>query len=179
MEVAPLTYTCRAGYVTIQVVSGDITEFEGDAIVNPANTLMIMGGGVALAIKRRGGAEIEEEARRHAPVPIGEAVATGAGRLRVRYVIHAPTVERPGGPSSAENVYRAASAVARLVKELGLSRVALPLMGAGVGGLSPEESVESMLRALLSIDRPVTFYLYARDEETARRVEAVVRSKCG
>ncbi|AFK51609.1 Appr-1-p processing domain protein [Thermogladius calderae 1633] len=87
--MAPLTYTCRAGYVTIQVVSGDITEFEGDAIVNPANTLMIMGGGVALAIKRRGGAEIEEKARRHAPVPIGGAVATGAGRLRVRYVIHA------------------------------------------------------------------------------------------
>jgi len=138
----------RKGCLTVVVSVGDLTEFEGDAIVNPANTLMIMGGGVAGAIKRKGGEIIEVEARRHAPVPIGDAVVTSAGRLKARYVVHAPTVVEPGGSSSPENVRRATMAALRKCVEVGARSVAFPLMGAGVGGLSPRESITSMAKAV-------------------------------
>lgn len=64
----------------IRVVVGDITDFNGDAVVNPANSFMIMGGGVAGAIKRIGGGQIKAEARKCAPLPVGKAVVTGAGK---------------------------------------------------------------------------------------------------
>lgn len=73
--------------VRIVVVTGDITQQEVDAIVNPANSMLIMGGGAAGAIKRVGGKEIEDEAVKHAPVPVGEPVATGASRLKAKYVV--------------------------------------------------------------------------------------------
>lgn len=156
--------------VTVHIELGDITEFQGDAIVNPANTLMIMGGGVAGAIKRKGGQEIEEEARRHAPVPIGAAIATSAGGLRVKYVIHAPTVERPASPSSRENVYRATRAALQKARELGVCRVAFPLMGAGVGGLKPEESIEEMLKAIQEMGFGLEVHIVIRDPEALNRV---------
>src|SRR5205807_5858876 len=80
------------GGARIRVVKGDITALPCEAIVNAANSHLWMGGGVAGAIKRRGGPEIEQEAMRRGPVPVGEAVATGAGRLPARYVIHAVTM---------------------------------------------------------------------------------------
>jgi len=70
---------------TIRLLQGDITEVEADAIVNAANTHLWMGAGVAGAIKRKGGAEIEQEAVRRGPIPVGTAIATTAGRLRARY----------------------------------------------------------------------------------------------
>ncbi|RDD53721.1 MAG: macro domain-containing protein [Candidatus Korarchaeota archaeon NZ13-K] len=127
------------------LVLGDITEIEADAIVNPANTLLIMGGGVAGAIKRRGGEEIEREALRKAPVRIGEAVETSAGRLKARYIIHAPTVESPGGASSPEYVRAAVRASIKRGVELGIRSIAFPAMGAGVGGVPVEESVRIIL----------------------------------
>lgn len=169
---------CKIGPATIYLVVGDIADFEGDAIVNPANTLMIMGGGVALALKIKGGSEIEEEARKHAPVPIGEAAVTSAGKLKARYVIHAPTVERPAGRASPESVYKATIAVLGKIRELGLKKVAFPLMGAGVGGLSVEESASSMLRAIGTIDRPVEIFIYLRDESFRKKAEDAIRSEC-
>lgn len=158
----------------IILVVGDITDFSGDAIVNPANPLGIMGGGVALAIKRKGGDIIEEEARRKAPIPIGSAVATSSGKLKCKFVIHAPTVERPGGASNRDYVYKAVKAALTLAKDLGLKSIALPLMGAGVGGLSPEESLKSMLAAILETSQlDLTVYLYLRSDElihVAKRV---------
>ncbi|MEX2689946.1 MAG: macro domain-containing protein, partial [Candidatus Njordarchaeum guaymaensis] len=77
--------------VEIIVIKGDITKMDVDAIVNPANSLLIMGGGVAGAIKRRGGQIIEDEAVKQGPIPVGNAVITSAGNLKARYVIHAPT----------------------------------------------------------------------------------------
>ncbi len=126
------------------VAEGDITKASVDAIVNAANSLMIMGGGVAGAIKRAGGPEIEEEAMEHAPVPVGEAIATGAGRLRARYVIHAPTMERPAMRIPLENAVKATRAALRKALELGVESVALPAMGAGVGGLSVREVAKAM-----------------------------------
>jgi len=131
--------------VEIVAITGDITKQKVDAIVNPANSWMLMGGGVAGAIKRMGGKEIEDEAVKHAPVPVGEAVATGAGKLKAKYVIHAPTMERPAMPIGVENVRLAVKAALEHASELGLRTVAFPGMGTGVGGLALEEAAEAMI----------------------------------
>jgi len=138
----------------IVVKRGDITVERVDAVVNPANSLMIMGGGVAGAIARKGGREIEEEARRHAPVPIGKAVATGAGRLPARYVIHAPTMERPAERTTVDNVRKAARAAINEALRLGVKSVAFPALGAGVGGVPVRESVRAILKEVSENARP-------------------------
>lgn len=154
--------------VFVDIVVGDITEFSGDVIVNPANTLLIMGGGVAGAIKRKGGIEIEEEARRYAPIPIGSAVATSAGRLRCRAVIHTPTVERPGSTTTPENVYRATKAALECAKRYGFKSIAFPLMGAGVGGLSIKQSIEAMAKAFKELGEGLEIHIYTLDSSTAQ-----------
>ncbi|MEM0106564.1 MAG: macro domain-containing protein [Zestosphaera sp.] len=148
------------GSVFLYVMIGDITEFIGDAVVNPANTYMFMSGGVAGAIRRKSGVEIELEARRHAPVPIGKAVTTSAGKFKCRYVIHAPTVEAPGGRSSAEKVYEATKAALKEARRVGVTTVAFSLMGAGVGGLTLEESLRSMVKAFEELGRGMNLHLY-------------------
>jgi len=131
------------------VVEGDITRLKVDAIVNAANSLMIMGGGVAGAIKRRGGQEIEDEARRHAPVPVGRAIVTGAGRLPAKRVIHAPTMERPAMRIPLENAVKATRAALEAAERECLESVAFPAMGAGVGGLRVDEVAEAMTRVFV------------------------------
>jgi len=133
--------------VRIIVEQGDITKWSGDAIVNPANSLLIMGGGVAGAIRRVGGAEIEEEATKHAPVPVGGAVATKAGRLPVKHVIHAPTMERPAMRTTPEKVAKATEAALQCAETLGVKSLAFPGMGTGVGGVAPEEAAKVMMEA--------------------------------
>ena len=116
--------------------------------------------------------EIEDEAKRYAPVPIGKAIITHAGRLKCRYVIHAPTVEYPGSKSSIENVEKATKAVIDVAKSKGdVKSIALPLMGAGVGGLKPEESIESMVK-VIEVEKPenMNFFIYVLDNETLMKV---------
>lgn len=124
---------------------GDITKEACDAIVNPANSLGIMGGGVALAIKKAGGEEIEKEARKKAPIPLGKAVATRAGKLKCKFVIHAPTMERPAEKIPLENVKLATKAALSLAKKLGVKSIAFPGMGTGVGGIKPEDAAKAMV----------------------------------
>jgi O-acetyl-ADP-ribose deacetylase (regulator of RNase III) len=131
--------------VRIVVLTGDITKQEVDAIVNPANSMLIMGGGVAGAIRRVGGKEIEDEAVKHAPVPVGEAVATGAGRLKAKYVIHAPTMERPAMRIGKRNVGLSVRGALKCTEGLGVRSLVFPGMGTGVGGLSLEEAARNMV----------------------------------
>jgi O-acetyl-ADP-ribose deacetylase (regulator of RNase III) len=131
--------------VRIVVLTGDITKQEVDAIVNPANSMLIMGGGVAGAIKRVGGKEIEDEAVKHAPVPIGEAVATGAGRLKAKYVIHAPTMERPAMHIGKRNVGLSVRGALKCAEGWGVRSLVFPGMGTGVGGFSLEEAARTMV----------------------------------
>ncbi|MCX8181526.1 MAG: macro domain-containing protein [Candidatus Methanomethyliaceae archaeon] len=77
----------------IKILKIDITICDAEALVNPANSLMSMGGGVAAAIKRAAGPVVEEEAMRNAPIPVGNAIATSAGHLKSKYIIHSPTME--------------------------------------------------------------------------------------
>lgn len=125
----------------------DITTLAVDAIVNAANTHLWMGGGVAGAIKRQGGEEIEREASRQGPIAVGEAVVTGAGRLPARAVIHAATM----GPDlvTDERAIRAAtrSALVRAA-ERRFSSIALPALGTGVGGFPLERAAAVMLEEI-------------------------------
>ena len=73
----------------LEVVEGDITELDVDAVANAANNELWMGAGVAGAIKRAGGSEIEREAVAQAPIAVGQAIATGGGNLRAKHVVHA------------------------------------------------------------------------------------------
>jgi O-acetyl-ADP-ribose deacetylase (regulator of RNase III) len=135
--------------VKLRLHTGDITAEASDAIVVPANSLMIMGGGVAGAVKRAGGQSIEDEARSKAPVEVGKAVVTSAGRLRCRFVIHSPTMERPAEETSPEKVYRATLAALKAAASVGARSVSFPGMGTGVGGLDPVVAGSAMAKAVL------------------------------
>ncbi len=141
------------GKLEITLLVGDLTKQEADAITNPANSLMFMGGGAAGALKRAGGEEIEKEARMKAPIPVGKAVATTAGRLKAKFVIHAPTMERPAMPTTREKVYLATKAAIECADEVGAKSLVIPGMGTGVGGLSFEEAAEAMISAIKEISK--------------------------
>ncbi len=136
--------------VVIEVLDGDITEMMVDAIVNPANSYLLMGGGVAGAIKRKGGVEIEKEARKMAPIEIGQAIVTPAGNLPTKWIIHAPTVKRPAGKASLESVSLATRAALRIAERIGARSLAFPIMGTGVGGLSIAKAAKTMLNEITS-----------------------------
>jgi O-acetyl-ADP-ribose deacetylase (regulator of RNase III) len=134
--------------VKITVILGDITQQQTDAIVNPANSLLIMGGGVAGAIKRVGGKQIEEEALKHAPLPVGKAIATTAGKLKAKHVIHVPTMERPAMAIGKDNIRLAMNGALKCAEEKRIRSIAFPGLGTGVGGVSPEEAAEIMISVL-------------------------------
>src|SRR5919206_3206522 len=102
---------------SIEVREADVTALEVDAIANAANTQLRHGGGVAAAIVRAGGRAIQEESLLRAPIGLGEAVATGAGELPARWVIHAATMQL-GGPTSAEIIRNATAAALRVAEEV-------------------------------------------------------------
>ncbi|GIW26196.1 macro domain-containing protein [Meiothermus sp.] len=156
----------------IQVAQGDITEFVGDAIVNAANNHLILGSGVAGAIRRKGGPSIQEECNRHGPIQVGEAALTGAGQLPVRYVIHAAAMGDQ--PASLETVRRATQAALRLALEKNLQKVAFPLLGTGVAGLPVKEVAEVMLAELLAAPEALEVTLYGFTESDAQVVRQVL-----
>ncbi|HET8975695.1 MAG TPA: macro domain-containing protein [Solirubrobacterales bacterium] len=123
----------------IEVLSADITELEVDAIANAANTQLRHGGGVAGAISRAGGPSIQRESDELAPIRLGEAVATGAGEMPSRWVIHAATMH-PGGPTSAEAIRDATASTLAKADALGASSLALVAFGTGVGGFPLEDA---------------------------------------
>lgn len=131
--------------MSITVQKGDITKVKCDAIVNPANSYGYMGGGVAGAIKRIGGVEIEKEAIRQAPIEIGKAVITTSGTLPCKFVIHAPTMQQPAMKIGVENVGLATRAALKLAKEHNLKTIAIPGMGTGVGRVSPEDAAKAII----------------------------------
>src|SRR3954454_10629447 len=124
---------------TVEVLDTDITALEVDAIANAANTELAHGGGVAGAISRAGGPEVQRESDRRAPIGLGEAVETSAGEMPSRWVIHAATM-RLGGPTSADIIRRATAATLARADELGARSLALVAFGTGVGGFPLEDA---------------------------------------
>jgi O-acetyl-ADP-ribose deacetylase len=123
----------------IEVAQADITRLEVDAIANAANTELRHGGGVAGAISRAGGPEVQAESDRAAPIALGEAVETTAGEMPCRWVIHAATMEL-GGPTAAEIIRQATASTLTKADELGAKSLALVAFGTGVGGFPLTEA---------------------------------------
>ncbi|MBI2954620.1 MAG: macro domain-containing protein [Chloroflexi bacterium] len=131
----------------ITLFVGDITELSTDAIVNAANYHLWIGSGVAGAIKRAGGQEIEDEALKKGPIPVGEAVATRAGRLKARYVIHAAAMGQDLR-TDADKIRKATENSLKRADELGLKSIAFPALGTGVGGFPLDTAAKVMIAAV-------------------------------
>ncbi len=131
----------------IEVVEVNITTLAVDAIANAANSALWMGAGVAGAIKRTGGAEIEAEAMAQGPIDVGSAVATGAGALRARHVIHGAVMGHDL-TTTPELIAHTTESCLALAEELGVRSLALPAFGTGVGGVPLDACAVAMARAL-------------------------------
>ena len=131
----------------IELWNGDICDLEVDAIVSPAATSLWMSTGIAGELKRAGGDAIEFAALRQAPVSIGDAIVTPAGKLAAKVVIHAVSLERDRRTSGPALDRAARSAMAR-VRELNLSSVAVPALGTGVGGFPLDEAARIAVSAV-------------------------------
>ena len=154
----------------LEVVEGDIAAFALDAIANAANDRLWMGAGVAGAIKRAGGEEIEREAVAKGPIPLGSAVATGAGRLAAHHVIHAAVMGQDL-VTSADLIRRATVSSLEVADKLGCESLALPAFGTGVGGFPVGECARIMFdyaRAYepQALDR-VVFAVFGHDARRA------------
>jgi O-acetyl-ADP-ribose deacetylase (regulator of RNase III) len=128
----------------IRIEEGDLTEVQADAIVNAANTDLLLGSGVAGAIRAKGGPGIQEECDRLGPIPLGEVALTGAGALPARHVIHAAAMEL-GGSVTEEALRSVTRRSLELAVQQGFHTIAFPAIGTGVGGLSLPRCAEIML----------------------------------
>jgi O-acetyl-ADP-ribose deacetylase (regulator of RNase III) len=163
--------------VKVELIEGDIAHCHTDAIVNAANNHLWMGAGVAGAIKRAGGEEIEAEAIKLGPIAVGEVAVTGAGRLPARHVIHAAVMGQDLIPS-ADSIRACTRSALAAADGLKLASVAFPALGTGVGGFSLSRCAEIMgaeVRAFrpTHLDR-VVFALYGNTafEAFQREIEA-------
>ena len=156
----------------LEVVEGDIAALAVDAVANAANDHLWMGAGVAGAIKRAGGEEIEREAMSQAPIQVGDAVATGAGRLHARWVIHAAVMGQDL-VTSADAVRRATRRALEVANELGAESLALPAFGTGVGGFPLGECAGIMVGEARAFEgqslRRVVFAVYGEAAAAAFR----------
>lgn len=153
----------------IKIVKGDITELKVDAIVNAANNKLVMGGGVAGAIKKKGGKIIEEGAVKKGPIKIGEAIFTSAGNLVAKYIIHAATMGMDFKTDELKIRSSCRSAL-EVAEELEINSVAFPALGCGVGGFSHLGSAKIMtqevfrhLRETKSCLKEIIFCLYDQE----------------
>ncbi|OGC96080.1 MAG: hypothetical protein A2W25_08585 [candidate division Zixibacteria bacterium RBG_16_53_22] len=153
-----------SGDKMITCVKGDITESSAEAIVNAANNQLWMGSGVAGAIKRKGGEQIEREAVAKGPIPVGEAIVTGPGKLPQKYVIHATAMGQD--LLTDKGKIRAATLNAlRRAEELGIESIAFPALGTGVGGFPVNQAAQIMMGVARD---------FLRDSKSVTRIEFVL-----
>jgi len=132
----------------IYFLKGDITEMAVDAIVNSANTDLVMESGLAGVIRRKGGERIQEDCDRLAPIRLGATAVTTGGNLKAYYVIHAASI-RPGEKATPESIRLAMHHTLLRVEEKTIKSIAFPALGTGVAGFPVEESAQIMLKVLL------------------------------
>jgi O-acetyl-ADP-ribose deacetylase len=152
----------------LEVMQADVTALEVDAIANAANTQLRHGGGVAGAISRAGGPEVQHESDEQAPIGLGEAVETTAGNMPARWVIHAATMEL-GGPTSAEVIERATRSTLAKAEELGCRSLALVAFGTGVGGFPLDEAARLMVGVAREHDGRLERIVFAVHGDEAER----------
>ncbi|MEA3329059.1 MAG: macro domain-containing protein [Candidatus Omnitrophota bacterium] len=156
----------------IEIIKADITRLDVDAIVNPANNKLLMGGGVAGAIKRKGGKIIEQEALSKGTIKIGETIVTTGGKLAAKYVIHAATMGMDFKTDEAK-IRKSSAGSLRSAEQMKIKSIAFPALGCGVGGFSYLASAKIMAQEIVKYLRgkglhlrKIIFCLY--DQEAYR-----------
>ena len=163
--------------LTLDVVEGDLTTQDVDAIVNAANNDLQLGGGVAGAIARAGGPEIQRECDQIGSIAIGGAAITGGGRLKARHVIHAASMHL-GGRTTAEALRQSTRRSLEIARDNGLRSIAFPAVGTGIARFPLEECARIMIEEVVAHARAgtsltdVRFVLFGKEAEAAFRREA-------
>ncbi len=133
---------------TIELLQADITEMQTDAIVNAANAQLILGGGVAGAVKRKGGPKIQEQCDKIGGTFVGGAVITTAGNLKAKYVIHAVGPQLGEG-NEDEKLKNATLNSLKVADENNLKSIAFPAISTGIFGFPIQRCAEIMLRTTI------------------------------
>jgi O-acetyl-ADP-ribose deacetylase (regulator of RNase III) len=160
----------------IIILQGDLTEMDVDAVVNAANNDLQLGGGVAGAIRRKGGEAIQRECDEIGSIPVGGAAITSGGKLKARHVIHAASMQL-GGRTAAHDLRSCTAHTLRIAAEKGLTTIAFPAVGTGISRFPLEECAEIMLReAAEHLKGPTTLqkiYFVLFDQEALEVFERV------
>jgi O-acetyl-ADP-ribose deacetylase (regulator of RNase III) len=156
----------------IVIIEGDLVEQDVDAIVNAANNDLVLGAGVAGAIRRRGGPAIQQECDALGPIPVGEAAITGAGELHARHVIHAASMGL-GGETTRSSLKSSMSHAFRLARDTGVKTIAIPAVGTGIAGFPIDDCARVMAECLRAAQQEgwepeeVRFVLFGSDAKRA------------
>jgi O-acetyl-ADP-ribose deacetylase (regulator of RNase III) len=162
----------------VHVAKADIWTLPVDAVVNPANSLGIMGGGIGGALRRQGGDVIQQAAMAAAPIAVGAALVTTAGQLPAKNVIHVPTMEEPGMVIGAENVRRAARAALIAADRHNFKVIAIPGIGTDLGNVPIDEAARAIVEEIRAHRRPnpETIYLVDSNELMIAALEDALRN---
>ena len=163
----------------VHIEKGDLTSYDTDAIVNAANNELILGGGLAGTIRRRGGPSIQQECSARGPVAVGQAAITGAGDLPAKHVIHQASMSL-GGRTTGENLRSSTEAVLELADKLKLKTIAFPATGTGIAGFDLRKCAEIMLQAVaehISGPTSLTDVYFVLFDEAARNVFQQVKEE--
>jgi O-acetyl-ADP-ribose deacetylase len=167
----------RIDRMTVDVIEGDLTIQDVDAIVNAANNDLQLGGGVAGAIARAGGPAIQAECDRIGSIAVGEAAITGGGKLKARHVIHAASMHL-GGRTTAEALRHSTARSLELARDHQLRSIAFPAVGTGIARFPLDECARIMIEEVAAHARArtsltdVRFVLFGNEAESAFRREA-------
>jgi O-acetyl-ADP-ribose deacetylase (regulator of RNase III) len=164
--------------VQVHVAKAELWTLPVDAIVNPANSLGIMGGGISGMLKRQGGDVIQQAAMAASPIAVGAAIVTTAGQLPAKHVIHVPTMEEPGMKIGAENVRRAARAALIAADRNGFKVIAIPGIGTDLGDVPIEEAARAIVEEVRAHRRPCpeTIYLVDTNDVMIANLEEALRN---
>jgi O-acetyl-ADP-ribose deacetylase (regulator of RNase III) len=164
--------------VQVHVAKAELWTLPVDAIVNPANSLGIMGGGISGMLKRQGGEIIQQAAMAASPIAVGAAIVTTAGQLPAKHVIHVPTMEEPGMKIGAENVRRAARAALIAADRNGFKVIAIPGIGTDLGDVPIEEAARAIVEEVRAHRRPCpeTIYLVDTNDVMIANLEEALRN---
>jgi len=136
----------------LTIAMGDITNERVDAIVNAANTDLILGMGVAGAVRTKGGPRIQQQCDENGPVELGGTALTDGGDLPAKYVIHA-AVMRLGNRPTEESIRDATRNSLKLATEKHFDTISFPAFGTGIGGFAMDETANIMIREILDFQR--------------------------
>lgn len=162
----------------VHVARAELWTLPVDAIVNPANSLGIMGGGMSGILRRQGGDSIQQAAMAAAPIAVGAAIVTHAGQLPAKHVIHVPTMEEPGIKIGAENVRRAARAALIAADRNNFKVIAIPGIGTDLADVPFDEAARAIVEEIRAHRRPnpETIYLVDTNDEMVFALEDALRN---